>query len=126
MKQFAKIALGALMLTGAATAIATAPAQAQVGFSYGYYGGGYGGGVCDPRSRWYNPYRCDDSGYYGDGYYGYGGYGCGCPVTVTETVTTTTPVVEQRTYTTYETYWVKAKPRKVYRRQSKPPPGERG
>src|SRR5438128_2119634 len=79
MKQFAKIALAALMLTGATTAIATAPAQAQVGIGYGYYGGGYGGGVCDPRSRWYNPYRCDDSGYYGDGYYGYGGYGYGGP-----------------------------------------------
>jgi Ni/Co efflux regulator RcnB len=46
---------------------------------------------------------------YGQGYgYGYGGYGygygagCGCgPVVITETITTTAPVVEMRTY--YET-----------------------
>jgi hypothetical protein len=59
--------------------------------------------------------------------HGYG-YGCGCgPVVVTETTVTTAPVVEMRTYTTYETRWVKArpKPRKVYR-PAPPPPGERG
>jgi hypothetical protein len=55
------------------------------------------------------------------------GYDCGCgPVVVTETTVTTAPVVELRTYTTYETRWVKARPRKVYRRPAPPPPGERG
>ena len=103
MKRFGKIAAGALLLAGAATVIAV-PAQAQVSFGVGiggpvygggYYGRGYGGygASCDPRSRWYNPYRCGgDYGYYDPGYYaepyygggyyspgiyfgGYGGYG---------------------------------------------------
>ncbi len=81
---------------------------------------------------------------YGQGYgygYGYGG-GCGCgPVVVTETITTTAPVVEMRTY--YETVREhRAAPRRhvskpvvryskpVVRRSAKaapaPRPGERG
>ncbi|MDB5722935.1 MAG: hypothetical protein JWP15_3553 [Alphaproteobacteria bacterium] len=54
------------------------------------------------------------------------GYGYGGPVVVTETVVTSPPVVEMRSYTTYHTTWVKARPRKVYRRPAPPPPGERG
>ena len=74
---------------------------------------------------------------YGYGYgYGYGGCGCG-PVVVTETITTTAPVVESRTYYEYVTEY--AKPRKTYRkpvrrvkarpappRPAPPRPGERG
>jgi Ni/Co efflux regulator RcnB len=66
--------------------------------------------------------------------HGYGqayGYGCGCgPVVVTETITTTAPVVEQVTYYEYEE--VRAAPRKkrVIRRaparRTAPRPGERG
>ncbi|HYJ83471.1 MAG TPA: RcnB family protein [Allosphingosinicella sp.] len=73
--------------------------------------------------------------------YGYGyGYGCGCgPVVVTETITTTAPVVETRTY--FETVYERAAPRRHYskpvvrhsvkpavRRSVKaaPGPGERG
>jgi len=78
MKKFAKVALGAVMLAGAATAL-SAPAEARVvvgigGYDYGpgYYGPSYS---CSPYSRWYDPYRC---GYYApryarpyyDGYYG--------------------------------------------------------
>ena len=77
MKLLAKAALGALMLAGA-TAMTAAPAAAHVSIGigiggyggYGGYGPGYYGGYynafCDPRSRWYDPYRCDD---YGDDYY---------------------------------------------------------
>jgi hypothetical protein len=84
---------------------------------------------------------------YGYGYgYGYGqgygyGAGCGCgPVVVTETITTTAPVVETRTY--YETvYEHRAAPRRHYSRpvvrhsvkpavrrsiKAAPRPGERG
>ena len=83
MKRFAKVALGALMLPGAATAVASSPADARVvvGFGVGgpgYYGGYYGPAYrpaysCDPYSRWYDPYRCD---YYAPSYYApyYGGY----------------------------------------------------
>jgi len=71
MKILAKAALGALMLAGA-TAMTAAPAAAHVSIGigiggyggYGGYGSGYNGGYynafCDPRSRWYDPYRCDD------------------------------------------------------------------
>ncbi|MBL6938027.1 MAG: hypothetical protein ISS15_15925 [Alphaproteobacteria bacterium] len=70
------------MLAGA-TALTTTAADARVtvGFSFGgpgyyygpgYYGpayyGGYYGNVCDPYSRWYDPYRCDA---YGDDYSDY-------------------------------------------------------
>jgi Ni/Co efflux regulator RcnB len=78
---------------------------------------------------------------YGDGYgqgYGYGyGYAapCGCgPVVVTETVTTTAPVVEQ--VTTYEYVTERVAPRRHYSRPVRrapvrryapaPRPGERG
>jgi Ni/Co efflux regulator RcnB len=73
-------------------------------------------------------------GYGGHGY-GYGGYGaCACgPVVVTETITTTAPVVEQVTYYEYETEYVREraapKKRKVIRRAApapRPRPGERG
>ena len=57
MKRFAKIALGALILAGAATA-AAAPASARVVV-------GFGAGIpvaapvsCDPYSRFYDPYYC--------------------------------------------------------------------
>jgi hypothetical protein len=83
MKTITKAVLGALMLTGAAIGTA-APAAAHVsvgigigvpgpgyygpGYGPGYYGGGGGGAYCDPYSRWYDPYRCndydDDYGYY--------------------------------------------------------------
>ena len=92
--------------------------------SRGHGGGGYGHG----------------QGYgYGGGYgsaYGYGACGCG-PMVVTETVTTTAPVVEMRTW--YEdvveyvdvpvrTRAPRAKAKRVYRRAAPPPPrpGERG
>lgn len=79
---------------------------------------------------------------YGYGYGGYGyGMGCGCgPVVVTETITTTAPVVETRTY--YETvYEHRAAPRRHYKKpvvrqyvkpavrrsvKAAPRPGERG
>jgi hypothetical protein len=78
MKKFAKIALGALVLAGAATVAASAPAEARVSVGIGF-GPGYGGYYappsysCDPYSRFYDPYRCGyyDS-YYAPGYY-YGG-----------------------------------------------------
>jgi hypothetical protein len=79
MKKFAKVALSALLLAGAATAVASSPADARVvvgfGVGPGYYGYGpayYPGYSCDPYSRWYSPYRC--GGYYGPAYYG-GYYG---------------------------------------------------
>jgi hypothetical protein len=71
MKLLAKTALGALMLAGA-TALTVAPADARVSFGIGIggYGPGYYGGYynayCDPRSRWYDPYRCDN---YDEDYY---------------------------------------------------------
>jgi hypothetical protein len=65
MKRFAKIALGAVMLAGAATAIAS-PASAGV-----YVGVGapvaYGAApACDPYSPYYSPYYCG----YGPAYVG--------------------------------------------------------
>src|ERR1700744_5375157 len=70
MKFFKKAALGALMLAGAA-AVTAAPARAHVSIGIGfggpaYYGGYYGPpSYCDPYSRWYDPYRCDDYDDYG-------------------------------------------------------------
>jgi len=81
----AKIAVGGLMLAGAAVAM-TSPADARVVFGVGiggpgYYGPGYApvyDPYCDPRSRWFNPRYCDGyDGYYGPGYYGPGYYGYG-------------------------------------------------
>ncbi|MDR3526503.1 MAG: hypothetical protein P4L57_04420 [Rhizomicrobium sp.] len=81
MNTIAKTILGSVMLAGAAVAF-TAPASAgfAIGFGYGpgYYGpparAYYGGAVCDPYSRYYNPYDCDDEYYVGpplfiDGYW---------------------------------------------------------
>jgi hypothetical protein len=73
MKKVMKIALGAVMLAGAAIAVVT-PANARVsvgiglgGPAYaGYYDPGYAGYSCDPYSRWYAPAYC------GPAYYGYG------------------------------------------------------
>lgn len=65
MKRFAKIALGAVMLAGAATAIAS-PASAGIAVGFGVGPGYYGppaGAVCDPYSRFYNPYYCGPVGY---------------------------------------------------------------
>ena len=75
MKLFTKAALGALLLAGA-TALSAAPAEARVSigigiggpgyYGPGYYGPGYGPpAYCDPYSRWYDPYRCDDYDDYG-------------------------------------------------------------
>jgi len=77
MKTFAKVALGALLLAGAATAVASSPADARVVVGLGFGGPAYYGPAyyprysCDPYSRRYSPYRC---GYYGPAYYG-GYYG---------------------------------------------------
>ena len=57
MKRFARIALGAVMLTGAATAIA-APASARVFVGVGAPIGYNAAPVCDPYSRYYSPYYC--------------------------------------------------------------------
>ena len=66
MKNFVKVALGALMVAGATvatTAAMTAPAQARVsigiGIGPGYYGGGYYGRPYYGRPscyRYYDPY----------------------------------------------------------------------
>ena len=70
MKLLAKAALGALMLAGA-TAMTAAPAQARVTVGLEFGGGGYRlPAYCDPYSRWYDPYRCDDTD---DGYDYYNG-----------------------------------------------------
>ena len=75
MKRIAKVALGALLMAGTAFAVTTpAAAHVSVGIGIevgpGYYGPGYygppGAAVCDPYSRYYNPYYCgDDEDYYG-------------------------------------------------------------
>lgn len=65
--------------------------------------------------------------------YGYGWYGWG-PILVTETIVTTAPVVETRTYYETVTEHVRVAPRKVYRAPLRPAkraaprprPGERG
>ncbi|MDE1937699.1 MAG: hypothetical protein KGI68_01645 [Alphaproteobacteria bacterium] len=70
MKRSAKLALGAMLLAGAAFAVTT-PAAAGVSFGVGigvgpgYYGpDNYGPPVnCNPYSRFYDPYYC---GYYDD------------------------------------------------------------
>ena len=65
MKRFAKIALGAVLMAGATTAIA-APASARVFVGVGAplaYGAAP---VCDPYSPYYNSYYCG----YGPAYVG--------------------------------------------------------
>ena len=69
MKRIAKLALGALLMAGTAFAVAT-PASAQVSFGIGvgpgYYGSQARYAVCNPYSRYYDPYYCgDDEDYYG-------------------------------------------------------------
>src|SRR5689334_9542091 len=82
MKKLALAALGALMMAGTTTATTT-PADARVVVGIGFGGPGYFGPdyypsrVCDPYSRWYDPYRCDEDRYYDDYYYDpifFGGY----------------------------------------------------
>ena len=79
MKNVAKLALGALLLAGTAFGVAT-PASAHVSIGIGIGGPGYYGpprpyAVCDPYSRYYDPYYCGDyDNYYGpplfiDGYW---------------------------------------------------------
>ena len=68
MKKIAKLALGAVLLAGTAFAV-TAPAAARVSVGFGVgVGPGYSGpsdyAVCDPYSRYYNPYYCGDDEYY--------------------------------------------------------------
>jgi hypothetical protein len=76
MRRLGKIALGGVML--AATAAIASPASAQIHFGIGVGPGYYSPpprAVCDPYSRWYNPYSCRD--YYGYRYrpeFGFGGY----------------------------------------------------
>jgi hypothetical protein len=69
MKRVAKLALGALLMAGAAFAVAT-PAAAQVSFGIGigpgYYRHSPRYAVCNPYSRYYDPYYCGDY----DDYYG--------------------------------------------------------
>ena len=74
MKTIAKLALGALMLAGAATTVSEpAAAGVSVGIGIGipgpaYYPGYYGPRrVCDPYSRWYDPYYCGAADAYYDG-----------------------------------------------------------
>ena len=74
MKKFAKFALGAVMLAGAATVVAATPADARVSVGIGigvpgyYYGPSYYPRYnCDPYSRFYDPYYC---GGYARPYYG--------------------------------------------------------
>ena len=70
MKNFSKLALGAVMLAGAATAMAS-PANAAVSFGFGIgvpapvYRPYYPRYSCDPYSAWYDPYYC---GAYAPGY----------------------------------------------------------
>ena len=83
MKNFVKVALGAVMLAGAVSAVAATPAEARVTVGIGIGGPGYYGGYyaprynsCDRYSRYYDPYRCDgyyEPAFYGPAYYGYGG-----------------------------------------------------
>ncbi len=86
MKRFTKLALGALMLTGATTAVASpALAHVVVGFSAPVV---YAPGpVCNPYSAYYNPYYCGPvigigfggwhDGWHGGGYHGGGFHGGG-------------------------------------------------
>ena len=78
MKNFAKLALGALMVAGAATATTaamTSPAEARVSVGIGLGFPGYYGGYYGPRyygPRYYSPYAYPAyyDPYYYPGYYG--------------------------------------------------------
>ncbi len=79
MKRFTKIALGALMLTGAAT-VAAAPASARVVVGFGAPVAYAAGPVCNPYSAYYNPDYCGYSPAYVGGPvigFGVGGWGGG-------------------------------------------------
>ena len=71
MKRFSKIALSALMLTGAALAVATpAAAHVSVGIGIGvpgpgYYDSYYDNPCADPEFRYWNPRYCGYPAYYG-------------------------------------------------------------
>jgi hypothetical protein len=76
MKRFAKIALGAVLMAGAATAIAS-PASARVFVGVGAPLAYSAAPACDPYSPYYNPYYCG----YGPAYvrgpvigFGFGGW----------------------------------------------------
>ena len=91
MKRFAKLALGAVLMAGAATAIAS-PASARVFVGIGapaVYGAAP---ACDPYSPYYNPYYCGygptyvggpvigfgfGGGFHGGGFHGGGFHGGG-------------------------------------------------
>jgi hypothetical protein len=76
MKRFTKIALGALMLAGAAT-FAAAPASARVFVGVGAPIAYAPGPVCAPYSPYCNPYYCGyGPAYEGGPVLGFG-YGCG-------------------------------------------------
>ncbi len=68
MKRIAKLALGAVLMAGTAFAVATpAAARVSVGIGIGvpgYYGPPPRYAVCDPYSRYYDPYYCGDYDYY--------------------------------------------------------------
>ena len=69
MNKFAKVALGALMVAGAATATTaamTSPAEARGSISFSFGGPGYYGGYYGPRGYYGYPAY---AGYYGDPYY---------------------------------------------------------
>jgi len=72
MRQLRNVAVGAVAVVAAVVACAPAQARVSVGIGLGgypdYYYGSPGRAVCDPYSRWYDPYRCD--AYYADYYYG--------------------------------------------------------
>ena len=79
MNRIAKAVFATVMLTGTAVAV-TAPAAADFTVGFGVGPGYYGpppyarGAVCNPYSRYYNPYACDDyEDYYGPPLY-IGGY----------------------------------------------------
>jgi hypothetical protein len=74
MKRFAKYAAAAALVTGAAI-FAAAPASAAVSVGIGIGGYGYAprGVVCDPYSRFYDPFYCARPyNYYAPSYYGGG------------------------------------------------------
>jgi hypothetical protein len=70
MRKLAKIALSTCAILAAVATSAPAQARVSIGIGLGYpgYYGGYPGyygyygpsarALCDPYSRWYDPYRC--------------------------------------------------------------------
>ena len=91
MKRFAKIALGAVLMAGAATAIAS-PASARVFVGIGVPAVYGAAPACDPYSPYYNPAYCGygpayvggpvigfgfGGGFHGGGFHGGGFHGGG-------------------------------------------------